>query len=100
MTVLNARESVIHTTLQIKASLPETACDFRWNTPKSIANIVNTNRLNPIHNQIDSCIMILLRLYLVVEIKNETPRPYRGSLASCVITRTISREPELCQALS
>src|SRR5581483_7374500 len=49
---LNSMARLIHTTLQIVASLTETVCALRWNTPKSSASIASTNRLNPTHIQI------------------------------------------------
>src|SRR5919201_1978582 len=56
MTALNARDKEIQTRLQMRASLPETACDLRWNTPRSSASMASTKMLKPIHNQIGASI--------------------------------------------
>src|SRR5215211_9105823 len=108
MIALNTSASDIQTRLQASASLPETACALRWKTPKSSANMANTNTLNPIHNQSGVSITspfgssrnsVVNPAHFTQTSeepiflfgrgnKNETPRPDRGSLANSVLIYT------------
>jgi hypothetical protein len=54
MPALNASARATQTTVQAMDSLKATTWALRWNTPRSIASIASTKRLNPIHSQLVS----------------------------------------------